>query len=499
MKFDAVLPFEGAGWPVLWLNLNGVLRRINAAAGRVFGLPPDHHQILISTLWPPQAGETVESFLGGLNRLCPSSMPLTLRTKRGVPVTFHVLFSEFKLEEGREFLLQCFKPGEFGAKAAAPHPPSQVSEAAVLQKQKLDCAMHLARSVAMDFNNALTPILGHTSLVLSQMDATHSWRNALIEIEKAAEKAAEVAQDLADFSRQEKDLRVVSQGNLNDVLRRTMSLFQSPGARTQIHWESEFEPRPYTVSFDEAKIQQALVRLLENSVQSFTGPGTIRVESKNVEFREPGMNGSSQVPPGYYLRILVTDTGPGISPEALPRVFEPFFSTKPNHRGLGLAWVYGIVTNHGGSVGVRSEGGAGTAVEILLPAQNKIVRDANLKLDDLFGVQTILVVDDEEMLLTMAEMILPAFGYRVLTASSGPKALEILQNNLGQIDLVLSDVVMPQMSGRELVEKIRKLAPEIRVVCMSGYLRPQTETGELYLQKPFTSQNLLRKVKEALS
>lgn len=508
MKADILQPLELAAWPALWLNLNGTVRRANGAAVREFGLLAEPSQVHLSSIWGQASTVTVEMLLAKMNHSCPPPMELKFRSRGGGAIPFQVLFSEFKSDQGREFILQCFRKGEISGlesrarteAASATHgAPSETNlDAPSLQKQKLDCALHLARSVSLDFNNALTTILGHTSLVLSQMDPGHSWRNALLEVERSAEKAAEIAQDLADFSRPEKDQRAVSQGNLNDVLRRTIGLFQMPGARPNLHWESEFEARPYSVSFDEAKIQQALVRVLENAVQACDRPATIRVRSRNVEIQAEAVNGSSRVPPGYYVSIEISDDGPGIAPDLLPRVFEPFFTTKTGHRGLGLAWVYGIVTNHGGSVGLQSEPGAGTTVRLLLPAQDKCVRDSNLKVEELFGVQTLLVVDDENMLLTMAEMILPAFGYRVLTAGSGSRAIEILESNLSQIDLVLTDMVMPSMSGRELVEKIKAIAPEVRLLCMSGYVRPQAEDPSGYLQKPFTSQNLLRKVKEAL-
>jgi len=215
---------------------------------------------------------------------------------------------------------------------------------------------------------------------------------------------------------------------------------------------------------------------------------------------EPLRDGSVTVAPGRYVCVEVFDNGCGIAPDVLPRVFEPFFSTKPGHRGLGLAWVYGIVTNHGGNVEVSSRLGEGTMVRLYLPAEKKIVRDSGASGDDLRGDQTILMVDDEELLLTMGQMLLSEFGYRVLTANSGEKALDIIARSGPRIDLVITDVVMPGMSGRELIERLRQLAPQLRVMSVSGYIRRASEGGgEIHLQKPFTSQELLRKVKSALS
>jgi CheY-like chemotaxis protein len=200
--------------------------------------------------------------------------------------------------------------------------------------------------------------------------------------------------------------------------------------------------------------------------------------------------------------VEIEDNGCGIAPEVLPRIFEPFFTTKqsPNHRGLGLAWVYGIITNHGGTVAVTSQLNRGTVVRVFLPAQKKIVRDRSVPTDDLSGSQTILMIDDEELLLTMGEMVLSSFGYKVLTANSGQRALEIFAEHGPEIDLVITDLVMPKMSGRELIEQLHRLAPRIKIICSSGYIRAvNPEEEELYLQKPFTSLDLLRKVKQALT
>jgi CheY-like chemotaxis protein len=373
-------------------------------------------------------------------------------------------------------------------------------EASLAHKQKLECALQLARTVALDFNNALTSILGHTSLILGAMEPGHPWRKSLIEVEKSAEKAAEIAFDLAAFSRQEKDATEKTAGNLNELLQRAVGLFRSgPGAKLQ--WTLGLEDRLYSVKFDEAKLQQALVKVLDNAVQAVGPDGQIRVRSRNLHLEETLQDEAAQVAPGYYVSVEITDNGVGIAPADLSRIFEPFFTTKSNppHRGLGLAWVYGIITNHGGNVAVSSQPGNGASVRIYLPAEQRLTKDRRLKSDDLTGRQTLLMVDDEDLVLTMGQTILSAFGYHVLTASSGARALEIVSADPDQIDLVITDLVMPNMSGRELIDHLRALAPRVRILCTSGYLRSPDPEGEVaYLKKPFTSQELLRKVKQAL-
>ena len=343
--------------------------------------------------------------------------------------------------------------------------------------------------MALDFNNALTSILGHTSLLLSKAEAGHPWRGSLVEIEKSADKAAEVAGDLASFSLQEKDARVQTAGNLNTLLERTVEALQN-SLPHPVTISRQLERKLFTVNFDEAKMQQALVRILENAVEAIPGDGKITVETRNVELTQPLEDGTAKLNPGNYVCVEVSDNGPGISEEVMPHVFEPFFTTKGSqHRGLGLAWVYGIVTNHGGGVAVSSPPGAGAIVRIYLPANDKIVREAPLTLADLRGAQTILMVDDEDLLLTMGQMVLSSFGYTVLTANSGAKALELFGHWKDSIDLVLVDLVMPNMSGRELTEQIRKIAPRARILWCSGYVRSNpVEEEDPYLQKPFTSQ-----------
>ncbi|HLP76451.1 MAG TPA: ATP-binding protein, partial [Candidatus Paceibacterota bacterium] len=206
--------------------------------------------------------------------------------------------------------------------------------------------------------------------------------------------------------------------------------------------------------------------------------------------------------PGTYVCVEFSDSGRGIPAEVLPRIFEPFFTTKKStgHRGLGLALVYGIITNHGGGVAVSSQPEVGTSVRVYLPAEKRIVQDSGVHHQDLNGSQTILMVDDEDLLLTMGKTILSSFGYKVFTANSGQKALDIFSKPDSRIDLVITDMVMPAMSGRELAEHIHRQSPETPILCTSGFVRPSNEPEDIsYLQKPFTSQELLAKVKAVLS
>jgi CheY-like chemotaxis protein len=239
--------------------------------------------------------------------------------------------------------------------------------------------------------------------------------------------------------------------------------------------------------------------VLENAIEALPAGGRIDVRTRNVELATPTQDRNARLSPGAYVCAEIADNGPGMEPAVLGRMLEPFFTTKKEHRGLGLALAYGIVTNHAGAIAISSEPGSGTSVRLYLPADQYAVKSNPATAGDLRGDQLILVVDDEDLLLTMAETVLTAHGYSVLTANNGQKALELLSQHDSGISLVITDLVMPAMSGRELVEKIRLLSPETPVLCTSGYVRPVGQQEDpFYLQKPFTSQELLLKLKHAL-
>jgi two-component system, cell cycle sensor histidine kinase and response regulator CckA len=499
--------FEEARWPVLLVDKTGIIRLVNQAAEMAFGLIIEGKTNLTDSIWPAENRLSFAQYYESLPTAAPEPVQIKFKLKDGTTRPFHALGYPLYSEGVRCLILQVLPvatqdlPAPQAGSSSQPEPPSpNVSspEAAANQKQKLDCALQLIRTVVLDFNNALTSILGHTSLLLGKMDASHPWRNSLAEVEKSAEKAAEIANDLAAFSRQDRDARSMDAGNLNDLMRRTIELFQTP-KHPHYNWSMRLENRLFAVHFDEAKMQQAFMKILDNAIQATSPGGAIGVQTNNLEVSSEWANGSVTLAPGNYVCIEFTDSGSGILPDVLPRIFEPFFTTKPNHRGLGLAWVYGIVTNHGGSVTVASQVGQGTVVRIYLPAIRRIVHDQVFDASELTGAETVLIVDDEDLLLTMGQMVLSTFGYNVLTANSGEKAIEMVAQSGGAIDLVITDMVMPTMSGRELMDQLRSLAPHVKIICSSGYVRPIShQESEIYLQKPFTSQELLRKVKQAL-
>jgi signal transduction histidine kinase len=497
MKSELAFPLENAGWPALLVDGAGAVCHANQAALRLFGAALAGDSPRLAAVWAPENSSVADQFLAQWERSAAPTVPLKFRGKGGQVVGYLTSICALTQDGRKLFVLQLLREGT----SAAPEVKPPGGDSGLALKQKLDCALQLARTVALDFNNALTSILGHTSLVLSRMEPNHPWRDSLIEVEKSASKAAEIANDLGTFSRQEKEARAQAAGNLNLLLQRTVEFFQQNAGPEPPAWALQLDRKLFAARFDEAKMQQAFMKIIENSLQAIRERGRITVQTRNIELAEATQDRNVQLAAGAYVCVEISDNGCGIEPDILPRVFEPFFTTKrgASHRGLGLAWVYGIVTNHGGGVAISSQPGVGTSVRVYLPAEKKLVRDEGVTSDDLSGTQTILMVDDENLLLTMGKTILSAYGYHVLTANGGQKALEILAQKDTAVDLIITDLVMPAMSGRELVEHIRQFAPATRIICTSGYVWPAgQESDGAYLQKPFTSQELLLKVKQAL-
>jgi two-component system cell cycle sensor histidine kinase/response regulator CckA len=499
MKPEVVFGLENAVWPALLVNASGAVLLANTAAKNVFGAALNGNPAQLAAIWAVENGGTAADFLLRWENRPALQTILKFRKPGGGTAEFSTMICQFTGDGNKWFVLQLF-PAPHAAEPLPDAKNAPTGDAAL--KQKLDCVLQLARTVSLDFNNALTGVLAHTSLLLSKAEPEHPWRRSLLEVEKSAARAAEIASELALFSRQEKESRRAPAGNLNSVAGRCVEFFRHAHG-TRFTWSEVFERRLFEARFDEAKVQQALTKILENAVEAFgaNGTGQIAVHTRNVELTEATQDRNVRLAAGAYVCVEISDRGTGIEAEALPRIFEPFFTTKrPPHRGLGLALVYGIITNHGGGVAISSQPGMGTSARVYLPAEKSLILDAVPSDSDLHGTGTILVVDDESLLLTMADTILTEFGYKVLTANSGQKALDILAHPLNRIDLIITDLVMPAMGGRELIEKIRQQGFAQPIVCTSGYVMPEDKQAAAgYLQKPFTSSDLLVKVKTALT
>ncbi|MEV0899035.1 PAS domain S-box protein [Actinoplanes sp. NPDC049802] len=389
-------------------------------------------------------------------------------------------------------------------------------EAQLHQSQRLESLGQLAGGVAHDFNNLLAVMLNYATFVAEQIqeaaeaDPAGNWPQAardLQQVLRAGQRATELTHQLLAFGRREVVRPRVL--DLNVVIREVEQLLlRTLGEHIQLH--AELEPRLWPVLADPGQIEQVLVNLAVNARDAMPGGGTLTVHTGN---RQIGADEAERMrppaSPGRYVRLRVADTGTGIPPDVLERVFEPFFTTKApgEGTGLGLATVYGIVTQAGGYATLQSRIGAGTAFIALFPATDEAPIKAVVPVTPAQpqrGGETILIVEDEDALRAVTERILTRNGYRVLSAGGGPEAIKIAENPATHIDLLLTDVIMPNMHGQELAECVRHLRPEIPVVYMSGYAQPfitgegTLEPNTILITKPFTQAELIEHLREAL-
>jgi two-component system, cell cycle sensor histidine kinase and response regulator CckA len=380
-------------------------------------------------------------------------------------------------------------------------------EAQYQQAQKMEAIGQLAGGVAHDFNNLLTIILGNCELLLDDpdLDPNPQRRADLVQIQKAGVSAAGLTRQLLSFSRKEiiaptlLDLNIVL-ANMRAMLRRLI--------REDVEIVMSLRPDLAPVKADRGQIEQIILNLAVNARDAMPKGGTLTIEIANVELDNQYAKLHVEVRAGPHVRLTVTDTGGGMTPEVRARLFEPFFTTKAvgTGTGLGLATVHGIVTQSGGSIDVRSEIGRGTSFQVYFPradAPEMTPEVPHPVSRARAGGETVLVVEDEEGLRLLATKLLGRLGYTVLVAANADRALELFDAN-GSIDVVLTDVVMPGGSGPELTKRLVQGRPGLKVIYMSGYTDEAIvqhgvlAPGIAFLHKPFTSETLGRKIRETL-
>ena len=283
MKLDVVFALESAGWPALLVDGSNTLCRANAAAIKLFGPVLEGGSPGLPAIWSPENNVAAEQFLAAWERSPAPAVALKFRARGGMAVSALTSICAFTKEGEKYFVLQLLPEAAFPRTEAK----SASGDAGLAHRQKLDCALQLARTVALDFNNALTIILGHTSLVLSQVEPNHPWRGSLLEIEKSAARAAEIANDLGAFSRQDKEVRSQTAGNLNLLAQRCVEVFQRDAGHEPGAWQLQLERRLFAAKFDEAKMQQAFMKIIENAVQALRSGGRVTVQTRNIELTEP--------------------------------------------------------------------------------------------------------------------------------------------------------------------------------------------------------------------
>jgi two-component system cell cycle sensor histidine kinase/response regulator CckA len=375
-------------------------------------------------------------------------------------------------------------------------------EADLRQAHKLEAIGTLAGGIAHDFNNLLMGIQGRTSLILMNIDSLHPYVEHLKAIEDIVRSGSDLTRQLLGFARSGK--YEVKPVDLNAIILKSSELFGRTRKEVAIHCRCEERLR--TVEVDRGQIEQALLNLCINAWQAMPGGGDLYFETANADSDDLFLK-SHKLKPGNYVRISVTDTGVGMDEKTKLRIFEPFFTTKQMGRGtgLGLASAYGIIKGHGGVIAVESKIGVGSTFHIYLPATEKAVIKEKKKSEEIYlGHETILLVDDEEVITDVSREILETLGYTVMVAGSGREAIEIYKQHHGKIDLVIMDMIMPQMSGGETFDVLKNINPDIKVILSSGYsLKGQAakiiERGcRAFLQKPFSIKDLSKKVRSVL-
>ena len=378
-------------------------------------------------------------------------------------------------------------------------------EQQLLQSQKLEAVGQLAGGVAHDFNNILSVISNYAEFVIEDLPPGDPKREDVEEIQKASQRASNLVRQLLTFSRREIIRRRVL--DLNSIIFDMQKLLRS-AIPENIDMSVRLTAAPVYVDADPTQVEQILMNLCVNARDAMLDGGCLEIATRIQEVgselarRKPGLS------PGLHVVLSISDTGIGMPTDVQDRAFEPFFTTKDRGQGtgLGLATVYGIVDRLGGYIEVQSAPGKGTTMDVYLPSSDQVedVREERLPAPSSGGSETILVAEDEEAVRNLVERMLAREGYRVLAAPSAERALEICDSEGEQIDMLLSDVIMPETSGKELAERIAQRRPGLPVVFMSGYTdeiiarHGILEEGEVLIQKPFDAKELLARVRQTL-
>jgi len=370
------------------------------------------------------------------------------------------------------------------------------------QAQKVEAIGTLAGGIAHNFNNLLMGVMGNTSLMLLEIDSAHPSYERLRNIEKSVQSGSKLTGQLLGYAREGRyEIKPMS---LNQLVQETSDTFATTKKEIRVH--RELAQDLFGINADQGQIEQVLLNLYVNASDAMPAGGDLFLKTTNVTHRD--MRSKLYKPkPGNYVLLTVRDTGTGMDKRTMKRIFDPFFTTKAMGRGtgLGLASVYGTVKAHGGYIDVESKKGQGATFEIYLPAsEKKAIAEKEKSAEVLMGTGTVLLVDDEDMVLDAGEGMLKALGYKVLLARGGKEAIELYKRNRDNIDMVLLDMIMPDMGGGETYDRMRKINPNIKVLLSSGYsINGQAEEilergCDGFIQKPFNMKQLSRSIREIL-
>ncbi len=517
-KFQSLL--EATPDAIVGVDERGLIKLVNARAEDLFGYTSEEMVgQLIELLVPDRVKEVHPShrmgyFAQASTRPMGAGLELTARRKDGTEIPVDIALSSFETEDG---LIVSAAVRDITDRIRTAQEREQLE--AQFRATKMESIGQLAGGIAHDFNNLLAGIMSYARLIQDSIKMQQAGKSkepdplgSLLEdakkITTATERAAALVQQLLLFGRKDATQREIVQMNLvvkglEDMLRRTIGEHMALEVNLT-------KPLPM-VNIDTTHLEQVLMNLVVNARDAMPEGGKISIKSSEVDLTEedePCAKG--ELEPGHYVCLSVSDTGTGIPPEVKERIFEPYFSTKPKGKGtgLGLATVYGIVTQMQGTISIESEMGKGTTFLIYLPPGETVVEapveEKEEESVEIVGGETVLLVEDEEIVRDPASKFLTYNGYNVLIAEDAARALEIFAEHQDEIDLLLTDVVMPGMNGRQLAEEVLRERPGIGVVFMSGYSNDviahqgALDGDVILVQKPFTPEVLLAKVREGL-
>jgi PAS domain S-box-containing protein len=520
--FEALL--EAAPDAIVGVTADGTITLVNVQTERLFGyrreelLGQSVDLLVPGDLRAAHPGHRDRYFALPKSRPMGAGLSLTAVRKDGTEFPAEISLSALRTEGGmivsaaiRDVTDRLLAQAERERLVAQAE--RDAAERRMQHTRRLESLGQLAGGVAHDFNNILAVISNYTALVQETLAEPNPGpadlvivRADLEQVSRAAGRAGRLTKQLLAFGRREITQAEVL--DLNEVITEVeQMLCRSLGEH--IHLITLLERRLWPVFADASQIEQVVVNLAVNARDAMPGGGTLSIDTGNVELDRDDAAGSS-LPAGRYARLRVSDTGAGMTREVMERAFEPFYTTKPrgSGTGLGLATVYGIITSAGGDVQLYSEAGIGTTITILLPATGRVAAGvaappAGMP-DGAAPSATILLVEDENVLRQVAVRILTRAGYDVLPADGGAQAVHFAKTHPDPIDLLLTDVIMPNMLGNEVAERIRSIRPGIPVLYMSGYASPVlTENGTLQdgvviVEKPFTSRELLDRIQAVL-
>lgn len=373
----------------------------------------------------------------------------------------------------------------------------------LFQSQKMESVGLLAGGIAHDFNNILSAILGHAELLHEFGNLDDAGKQRVRIIENSARKAGQMISKLLSFARKGSFESVPL--NLNDIVRDTVDLMERMMAKKNIAIKTDIDNGIPAIDGDANQLEQVVMNIVVNAGDVMPDGGLITISTSSAEFQRDASSVHPLLSPGKYVILKISDTGPGIPDEIRDKIFDPFFTTKEPGKGtgLGLAMVYGIVKEHQGVIDVRTHPGRGTTFEIYLPASGKLVRRAERPLAaSMAGREKILIVDDEEDIVSFVKDVLESQGYKVLATTNPVYALDIFKEISDTIDLVISDIIMPLVNGRELIRHFKLIKPSVRILAISGYeagtIDKRDKDINAFIRKPFEGVYLLSVVRRVL-